>query len=48
MHLYLKYQSYSAYGSKDIAQVKVFQNEVKVQDQGHKVKSLDTKRKVSL
>jgi hypothetical protein len=47
MHLYLKYQSSSTYGSKDIAQVKVFQNYVKVQDLGHKVKSRGTKRKVS-
>jgi hypothetical protein len=47
MHLYLKNQSSSAFGSKDIAQVKVFQNYVKAQDQGHKVKSLGTKRKVS-
>jgi hypothetical protein len=39
MHLYLTYQSSSTYDSKDIAQVKVFQNYVKVQDQGHKVKS---------
>jgi hypothetical protein len=45
MHLYLKYQSSSIYGSKDIAQVKVSQNFVK--DQDHKVKSLGTKRKVS-
>jgi hypothetical protein len=47
MHLYLKYQSSSTYGLKDIAQVKVFQNWVKVQDQGDKVKCLGTKRKVS-
>jgi hypothetical protein len=30
MHLYIEYQSSSTYGSKDIAQVKVFQNQVKV------------------
>jgi hypothetical protein len=48
MHLYLKYQSSSIYGSKDLAQVKVFQNKVKVQNQGHKVKFFGTKRKVSL
>jgi hypothetical protein len=36
MHLYLKYQSSSTYDSKDIAHVKVFQNWVKVQDQGQK------------
>ena len=47
MLLHLKYQSSSTYNSKDIAQVKVFQNYVNVQDQGHKVKSFDTKRKVS-
>jgi hypothetical protein len=47
MHHHLIYQSSSTFGSKDIAQVKVFQNWVKVQDQGHKVKSLGTKRKVS-
>jgi hypothetical protein len=35
MHLYLKYQSPNTFGSKDIAQVKVFKNQVKVQDQGH-------------
>jgi hypothetical protein len=33
------------YGSKDIAQVKAIENMVKVQ--GHKVKSLGTKRKIS-
>jgi hypothetical protein len=47
MHLYLKYQSPNTFGSKDIVQVKVFQNYVKVQDQGHKVKSLGTIGKVS-
>jgi hypothetical protein len=47
MHLYIKYHSLNTFGSKDIALVKVFQNSVKVQDQGHKVKSLGTKRKVS-
>jgi hypothetical protein len=31
MHLYLKYQSPNTFGSKDITQVKVFQNYVKVQ-----------------
>jgi hypothetical protein len=35
MNLYLKYQSSSTFGSKDIAQDKVLQNYVKVQDQGH-------------
>jgi hypothetical protein len=35
MHLNLKYQSPNTFGSKDIAQVKVFQNYVKFQDQGH-------------
>jgi hypothetical protein len=33
MHLYLKYQSHNTFGSRDIAQVKGFQNYVKVQDQ---------------
>jgi hypothetical protein len=47
MHLCLKYQSPNTFGSKDIVQVKDFQNKVKVQDQGHKVKSLGTQRKVS-
>jgi hypothetical protein len=42
MHLYLKYQSPKTFGSKDIVQVNVF-----FQDQGHKVKSLGTKTKVS-
>jgi hypothetical protein len=36
MHLFLKYQSPNTFVSKDIAQVKGFQNEVKVQDQGKK------------
>jgi hypothetical protein len=36
MHLYLKYQSPNTFSSIDIAQGKVFQNYVKVQDQGHK------------
>jgi hypothetical protein len=45
MHLYLKYQSPNSFGKRDGAQV--FQNYVKVQDQGHKVKSLGTKRKAS-
>jgi hypothetical protein len=39
MLLYLKYQSPNIFGKRDIAQVKVLQNKVKVQDQGHKVKS---------
>jgi hypothetical protein len=47
MHLYLKYQSPNTFGSIDITQGKVFQNYVKAQDQGHMVKSLGTKRKVS-
>jgi hypothetical protein len=38
MHLYLKYQSPNTFGSKDMAQVKVIQNYIKVQDQGHKVR----------
>jgi hypothetical protein len=44
MHLYLNYQSPNTFVSKDIhvAQVKVFQNFVKVQDKGHKVKSFGT------
>jgi hypothetical protein len=47
MHLYLKYESSNIYGSKDtVVQDKVFQNKVKVQYQGHKVKSFGTKRKV--
>ena len=46
-YLYVKYQNPTPYGSKDIAQVKVVENLVKVQVQGHKVKSLGTKRKVS-
>jgi hypothetical protein len=46
-YLFLKYQNSIPYGSKDKAQVKVFQNQVKVQDQVHKVKTLGTKRKVS-
>jgi hypothetical protein len=33
MHLYLKCQNSSTFGSKDIAQIKVFQNWVKVQGQ---------------
>jgi hypothetical protein len=48
MHLYLKYQSPNTFGSKDIAQVKVFQNFVKVQDQGHKIESLGTIGKASI
>jgi pantothenate synthetase len=36
MHLYLKYQSPNTFGLKDIAQVKIVQNQVK--DQGQKVK----------
>jgi hypothetical protein len=47
MQLYFKYQSSNTFSSIDIAQGKVFQNYVKVQDQGHKVKSLGTERKVS-
>jgi hypothetical protein len=47
MHLYLKYQSPNTFGSKDIAEVKVFENWVKVQDHGHKVKSFATIGKVS-
>ena len=47
MHLYLKHQSSSTYGSKDIAQVKVFQNQIKVQDQGHKIKCFGTIEKAS-
>jgi hypothetical protein len=46
MLLPLQYQSSSTYDSKDTAKVKVFPKYVKVQDLGHKVKSLDTKRKV--
>jgi hypothetical protein len=48
MHLYLKYQCPNTFGSKDLreVQVKSFKTKVKVQDQGHKVKRLDTKRKV--
>jgi hypothetical protein len=42
MHLYLKYQSPNTFGSKDITKLKVFQNQVKVQDQGHKAKSFGT------
>jgi pantothenate synthetase len=46
MHLYLKYQSPNTFGSKDITQVKVFQNLAKIQDQNHKVKIVGTKRNV--
>jgi hypothetical protein len=46
MHLYLKNQSPNKFGSKDIAQVKVFQNEVKIQDQSHKFKIKVTRSKV--
>jgi hypothetical protein len=35
-YLYVKYHNPIPYGSKDIAHVKVFQNEVKVQDQSQK------------
>jgi hypothetical protein len=42
----VKYQNPIPYGSKDIAQVKDFENLVKIQVQGHKVKSLGTKRKI--
>jgi hypothetical protein len=45
MHLYLKYQSSNTSGSRDIAKVKVFQNYVKVQVQGHKVKKFWYHRK---
>jgi hypothetical protein len=44
---YVKYQKTIPYGSKDIGQVKVFENLVKVQVQGHRVKSIGTKRKIS-
>ena len=40
------YQSPNKFGSKDIAQVKVFQNEVKIQDQSHKFKIKVTRSKV--
>jgi hypothetical protein len=46
MHLYLKYQSPNILGSKDIV-LKLFQNYVKVEDQGHNVKRLGIKRMVS-
>ena len=40
------YQSPNKFGSKDIAQVKVFQNEVKIQDQSHKFKIKVTRSNV--
>jgi hypothetical protein len=47
MHLYLKYQSPNILGSEYVVQIEVFQNQVKVQDQRHNIKSLGTKRKGS-
>jgi hypothetical protein len=46
IHLYLKYQSPNKFGSKEIAQVNFFQNEVKIQDQSHKLKIKVTRSKV--
>jgi hypothetical protein len=40
MHLYFKYQSPNILGSEDVVQIEVFQNQVKVLDQGHNIKSL--------
>ena len=45
MHLYRKYQSPNTFGSKDVAQVKVVQNQVKVQDKGQNVTSIGTMEK---
>jgi hypothetical protein len=42
----MKYESPINYHSKDMANVKVFEKCVKVQDQGHKVKNFGTNRKV--
>ena len=47
MHLYLKYQRPNTFGSIDMALGKVFQNQVKVQNQGHKVKCFGTIEKAS-
>jgi hypothetical protein len=48
MHLYFKHRSLNTFGLKDIhvhvSHVRVFQNYVKVKDQGLKVKSLDTRK----
>jgi hypothetical protein len=41
----MKYESPITCHSKDIAKVKVFENWVKLQGQGHKVKTFGTNRK---
>ena len=43
---HMKYQSPITYHSKDMANVNVFENWVKLQGQGHKVKNYGTNRKV--
>jgi hypothetical protein len=40
-------KGYTTFVSKDVAQVKVFQNYVKVQNKGYQVKSFGTELKVS-
>ena len=42
MNLYLKYQSPNTFSSKDIVQLKVYQNSDKIQS--HKFRSLGTKK----
>jgi hypothetical protein len=42
----MKYESPITYQTKGMANVKVFEKWVKLQDQGHKVKYFDTNRKV--
>jgi hypothetical protein len=42
----MKYESPIIYHSKDMANVKVFEKWVKLQDQGHKVKIFGTNGKV--
>jgi hypothetical protein len=42
----MKYENPITYDSKDMANVKVFEKWVKIQGQGHKVKTFGTNRKV--